>query len=106
MPTTMPTKRLGMYHVHGPTLKTMMHTMDSGLGPQEACLARVMRQLGKISLPEAMFDNSQQASQEADRQAWLETRLSEEALLMQSQREAIQKEQARLHERKEAEWVS
>ncbi|VEL39888.1 unnamed protein product [Protopolystoma xenopodis] len=25
-------KRLGMYHVHGPTLEMMMHTMDSGLG--------------------------------------------------------------------------
>ncbi|VEL41226.1 unnamed protein product [Protopolystoma xenopodis] len=27
----MPAKRLGMYHVHSPTLEMMMHTMDSGL---------------------------------------------------------------------------
>ncbi|VEL17471.1 unnamed protein product [Protopolystoma xenopodis] len=26
----MPAKRLVMYHVHGPTLEMMMHTMDSG----------------------------------------------------------------------------
>ncbi|VEL07128.1 unnamed protein product [Protopolystoma xenopodis] len=27
----MPAKRLGMYHVHGPTVEMMMHTMNSGL---------------------------------------------------------------------------
>ncbi|VEL39379.1 unnamed protein product [Protopolystoma xenopodis] len=31
MPTTMPAKRLGKYHVHGPTLEMLIHTMDSGL---------------------------------------------------------------------------
>ncbi|VEL11691.1 unnamed protein product [Protopolystoma xenopodis] len=25
-------ERLGMYHVHGPTLEMIMHTMDSGKG--------------------------------------------------------------------------
>ncbi|VEL37611.1 unnamed protein product [Protopolystoma xenopodis] len=29
MPTAMLAKRLGMYHVYGPTLEMMMHTMDS-----------------------------------------------------------------------------
>ncbi|VEL12733.1 unnamed protein product [Protopolystoma xenopodis] len=32
MPTTMPSKRQRMYHVHGPTLEMIMHTFDSGLG--------------------------------------------------------------------------
>ncbi|VEL19861.1 unnamed protein product [Protopolystoma xenopodis] len=31
MLTTMPTKRLEMYHVNGPTLEMIMQTMDSGL---------------------------------------------------------------------------
>ncbi|VEL26157.1 unnamed protein product [Protopolystoma xenopodis] len=39
MPTTMPAKRLGMYHIYGPTLETMMHTMDSGLGFNSTILA-------------------------------------------------------------------
>ncbi|VEL21319.1 unnamed protein product [Protopolystoma xenopodis] len=26
----MPSTRLGMYHIHGPTLEMMMHKMDSG----------------------------------------------------------------------------
>ncbi|VEL34618.1 unnamed protein product [Protopolystoma xenopodis] len=33
MPTTMPAKRLGMYHVHGLTLEMIMQTMDSRLVP-------------------------------------------------------------------------
>ncbi|VEL14911.1 unnamed protein product [Protopolystoma xenopodis] len=32
MSTTMPAKRLGTYHVHGPIPEMFMHTMDSGLG--------------------------------------------------------------------------
>ncbi|VEL36038.1 unnamed protein product [Protopolystoma xenopodis] len=31
-PTTMPAKRLGMYHVHDPTLEMIIQTLDSGLG--------------------------------------------------------------------------
>ncbi|VEL39687.1 unnamed protein product [Protopolystoma xenopodis] len=33
-------KRLGMYHIHGPTLKMMMHTMDSGQAPDLMMPAR------------------------------------------------------------------
>ncbi|VEL08185.1 unnamed protein product [Protopolystoma xenopodis] len=32
MPTMIPAKRLGMYYVHGQTLESMLHTMDSGQG--------------------------------------------------------------------------
>ncbi|VEL22631.1 unnamed protein product [Protopolystoma xenopodis] len=31
MPTTIPAKRLGMYHVYGSTLEMIMQTMDPGL---------------------------------------------------------------------------
>ncbi|VEL16968.1 unnamed protein product [Protopolystoma xenopodis] len=35
MPTTILAKSLGKYHVHGPTLEMIMHTMDSGLGQNQ-----------------------------------------------------------------------
>ncbi|VEL12878.1 unnamed protein product [Protopolystoma xenopodis] len=60
MPTTMPAKRLGMYHVHGHTLEMMMHTMDIGLGlassSRDVCLGQ---QTSKLAIAAAARQRGQ-----------------------------------------------